>query len=123
MYKILVVVDMQKDFVDGALGFEGADKIIPGIISKIKEYEDDGRLVRTHYYSPSGSVTACKSGYSVLEQYYDEAGTLTGEAYFDTSGNRVTLKGGWCGYNIEVQSDGTKVKHYYNTAGTIVKSQ
>ena len=22
-----------------------------------------------------------------------------------------------------VQSDGTKVKHYYNTAGTIVKSQ
>ena len=90
---------------------------------QIKEYEDDGRLVRTHYYSPSGSVTACKSGYSVLEQYYDEAGTLTGEAYFDTSGNRVTLKGGWCGYNIEVQSDGTKVKHYYNTAGTIVKSQ
>ena len=31
MRKILVVVDMQKDFIDGALGFEGADKIIPGI--------------------------------------------------------------------------------------------
>ena len=39
MKKVLVVVDMQKDFIDGALGFEGADKIIPGIISKIKEYE------------------------------------------------------------------------------------
>ena len=37
MRKVLVVVDMQKDFIDGALGFEGADKIIPGIISKIKE--------------------------------------------------------------------------------------
>ena len=42
MRKILVVVDMQKDFIDGALGFEGADKIIPGIIAKIKEYEASG---------------------------------------------------------------------------------
>ena len=37
MYKVLVVVDMQKDFIDGALGFDGAEKIIPGIAAKIKE--------------------------------------------------------------------------------------
>ena len=42
MRKVLVVVDMQKDFIDGALGFEGADKIIPGIIEKIGEYEKNG---------------------------------------------------------------------------------
>ena len=42
MRKILVVVDMQKDFIDGALGFEGADKIIPGIVSKIREFEESG---------------------------------------------------------------------------------
>ena len=42
MRKILVVVDMQKDFIDGALGFDGADKIIPGIIEKIREYESSG---------------------------------------------------------------------------------
>ena len=42
MRKILVVVDMQKDFIDGALGFEGADRIIPGIIAKIKEFEAAG---------------------------------------------------------------------------------
>ena len=42
MKKFLVVVDMQKDFVDGALGFEGADRIIPGIIEKIKEFEAEG---------------------------------------------------------------------------------
>ena len=35
MRKVLIVVDMQKDFIDGALGFTGADKIIPGIISKL----------------------------------------------------------------------------------------
>ena len=39
MKKYLVVVDMQNDFVDGALGFEGADRIIPGIIDRISEYE------------------------------------------------------------------------------------
>jgi nicotinamidase-related amidase len=42
MRKILVVVDMQKDFIDGALGFDGADKIIPFIAAKIKEYEAAG---------------------------------------------------------------------------------
>ena len=42
MHKVLVVVDMQKDFIDGSLGFEGADKIIPGIVARIKEYEEAG---------------------------------------------------------------------------------
>ena len=42
MRRLLIVVDMQNDFVDGALGFEGADKIIPGIVSRISEYEENG---------------------------------------------------------------------------------
>ncbi|MBO4426560.1 MAG: cysteine hydrolase [Clostridiales bacterium] len=42
MRKLLVVVDCQKDFIDGALGFEGADKIIPGIIARIGEYKASG---------------------------------------------------------------------------------
>lgn len=41
MRRLLVVVDMQNDFVDGALGFDGADKIIPGILEKIAEYESN----------------------------------------------------------------------------------
>ena len=42
MKRLLIVVDMQNDFVDGALGFEGADRIIPGIIDRISEYEKSG---------------------------------------------------------------------------------
>lgn len=42
MSRLLIVVDMQKDFIDGALGFEGADRIIPGIAEKISEYEKSG---------------------------------------------------------------------------------
>ena len=42
MKKFLIVVDMQKDFVDGALGFEGAETIIPGIADRIREYKSSG---------------------------------------------------------------------------------
>lgn len=41
MRKILVVVDMQKDFVDGALGSKEAQAIIPAAVKKIKEFEGD----------------------------------------------------------------------------------
>ena len=37
--KLLVVVDYQNDFVDGALGFEKATKIAPYIISLVKKCE------------------------------------------------------------------------------------
>ena len=35
MSKLLLVVDYQKDFVDGSLGFQGADKLDEGIAAKI----------------------------------------------------------------------------------------
>lgn len=41
MYKLLVVVDYQKDFVDGSLGFAGAEKLDGKIVDKINEYLSD----------------------------------------------------------------------------------
>ena len=38
MNRYLFVIDYQKDFVDGALGFPGAEKLDPGIAAKIREY-------------------------------------------------------------------------------------
>lgn len=43
--KALVVVDYQKDFVDGALGFPGAEKLEPLILSKIDECRSNGGQV------------------------------------------------------------------------------
>ena len=37
MKKVLIVVDMQKDFVDGALGTKEAVAIVPKVASKVKE--------------------------------------------------------------------------------------
>lgn len=41
MKKILVVVDMQKDFVDGALGTTEAVAIVPNVVKKINEFDGD----------------------------------------------------------------------------------
>ena len=41
MKKILVVVDMQKDFVDGALGTPEAVGIVENVINKIKTFDGD----------------------------------------------------------------------------------
>lgn len=53
MKKLLVVVDYQKDFVDGTLGFKKAETLEEGIYSKIKEYLNNGDAVvftyDTHY--------------------------------------------------------------------------
>lgn len=45
MNKILIVVDMQKDFISGALGTAEAVSIVPAVIEKIKGF--DGEVVFT----------------------------------------------------------------------------
>lgn len=53
MKKLLIVVDYQNDFVDGALGFPQALAIEEGICNRIKEYEDNSDdiifTLDTHY--------------------------------------------------------------------------
>ena len=39
MRKILIVIDMQNDFIDGTLGTDEAVKIVDPVIRKIKEYD------------------------------------------------------------------------------------
>ena len=41
MCKLLVVVDMQNDFIDGALGTKEAQAIVDNVVAKIKEYKNN----------------------------------------------------------------------------------
>ncbi len=41
MKKLLVVIDMQNDFIDGALGTEEAQAIVEPVLQKIKQYPKD----------------------------------------------------------------------------------
>ena len=43
--KYLIVVDMQKDFVNGALGTKEAEAIVPGVLKKVREF--DGEVIFT----------------------------------------------------------------------------
>ena len=45
MSKLLIVVDMQNDFIDGALGTPQAQEIVDSVNQKIKEYDRRGDLV------------------------------------------------------------------------------
>ena len=48
--KLLIVIDMQNDFIDGALGTAEAAAIVPKVIAKIKGF--DGTVLATqdtHY--------------------------------------------------------------------------
>ena len=49
MGKVLVVVDMQNDFISGSLGTKEAQAIVPAVVAKIKEYQKNGdRVVYTY---------------------------------------------------------------------------
>lgn len=49
MKKLLVVIDYQKDFVDGALGFEKAQTIEEGIYNKVKKcLENEDKVIFTY---------------------------------------------------------------------------
>lgn len=51
--KVLVVVDMQNDFITDALGSPDAVKIVPNVLAKVKEYHDNNYPIvftrDTHY--------------------------------------------------------------------------
>lgn len=59
MKKILVVVDMQKDFVDGALGTNEAVAIVDKVVKKIEEF--DGDVIVTYDTHPE-SYTNTREG-------------------------------------------------------------
>ncbi len=61
MKHFLIVVDMQKDFVDGALGTQEAQAIVEGVVGKIRDF--DGEIfvtLDTHYEDYMQSAEGAK---------------------------------------------------------------
>lgn len=52
MKKVLIVVDMQNDFITGALGSIEAQTIVPNVVEKVKNWDGELLFTRdTHYES------------------------------------------------------------------------
>lgn len=62
MKKLLVVIDYQKDFVDGALGFERATTLQQGIYDKISKYLQNGHKVLFTYDTHYGDYLQTREG-------------------------------------------------------------
>ena len=45
MKKVLIVIDMQNDFIDMALGTKEAQAIVPNVKAKIGEYQNEGNRI------------------------------------------------------------------------------
>ena len=52
MRNILIVIDMQNDFIDGALGTKEAVAIVDKVVAKIKEYHPDDVYATRDTHSP-----------------------------------------------------------------------
>lgn len=62
MKKVLVVVDYQNDFVNGALGFESAKNLDEGITKLIKEYVEAGHTVIFTYDTHGNDYLVLQEG-------------------------------------------------------------
>jgi len=67
MKKLLIVIDMQNDFITGTLGSPQAQQIVPAVLAKIEEYKQNGEKGYCRvfhglplYYSYSVTVTTTK---------------------------------------------------------------
>ena len=50
MKKLLLVIDMQNDFIDGALGTKEAQSILPAVIERVRSFDGDVIFTRdTHF--------------------------------------------------------------------------
>lgn len=79
MNKLLVVIDYQKDFVDGALGFKKAETLEQGIYDKVKKYLENGDKVLFTYDTHFENYLETREGKSLPVPH----------CYIDTEGHEL----------------------------------
>ncbi|MGX8699209.1 MAG: cysteine hydrolase family protein [bacterium] len=65
MKNILIVVDMQKDFIDGALGTAEAEAIVPAVVEKIRAF--DGPIFATLDTHPANYLATAEGKHLPVE--------------------------------------------------------
>lgn len=92
MKKLLIVVDYQNDFVNGSLGFDGAEKLDDLICTKIEEYKNDEIVytLDTHtddymntFEGKNLPVPHCIKGSDGHALYGNTAKKLEGKKFFE----------------------------------------
>lgn len=122
--KVLVVVDMQNDFVDGTLGSDAAKAIVPNVVKKIKDFrvnfnykEDDIIATMDSHYSMEGLTISSFNELATVEEKAIPAhcviGTNGHEIHPDVLATllhgpfRVTNKNTFCATTLSSDMEGT----------------
>ena len=81
--KILVVVDMQNDFIDGALGSEYANTVVlPNVVEKVKQAKADGECI----------LFTCDTHFKRDYNEFVEGKTIPMHCEFNTHGWQINEK-------------------------------
>ena len=86
-------------------------------------YTITGAVNLNNWTETKGTPVTIKSGYAVLEQYYDEANKQIGEAYFGADGQGVELTDGRHEITIGYHEDGTSTRNYLDLEGNVIKTE
>jgi nicotinamidase-related amidase len=92
MKKILIVVDMQNDFVDGALGTAEAQAIVPKVADYIRDHADENTVLLVTKDTHSSNYAETLEGknlpvaHCIKNSYGWELNPAIQEAIYDTRG-------------------------------------
>lgn len=113
MNKYLIVVDVQKDFVDGALGTPEAQAIIPRVKEKIQEYRENGGKIiftrdthRPNYletnegkHLPVEHCIVATDGWQIYPELAEDG---------DITINKLTF--GYTGWNLFIEEEDVEIE-------------
>ncbi len=93
MKKYLIVVDVQKDFVDGALGTAEAVAIIPKVKEKIEEYrKNNHQVIFTRDTHHPGYLSTNEGRYLAVEHCFENTDGWQIYNGIDTAGDAIINK-------------------------------
>ena len=109
MKKLLIVVDYQNDFVNGSLGFTGADLLETPILDKIKQYELSGNHIICTFDTHRDDYFETREGrglpikhcidqteghalYGKLHEHYQQNYEFADEVFKDTFGSTDLMR-------------------------------
>ena len=114
--KVLIVIDVQNDFVTGSLGTPEAQAVVPNIVKKVEEYRsrDDAIIftVDTHYDNyldtqegkklPVPHCIVGTPGYEIIPELHAEVSSLEKVYPKETFGYRWNIGHWMCCYDVEI---------------------
>lgn len=91
--KILVVIDMQKDFIDGSLGTKEATAIVQPVAEKIREYKKQGIKIIFTRDTHTGDYLKTQEGKNLpVEHCIEGTAGFEIEGVLDTDGSVIVNK-------------------------------